>query len=387
MFQFVPSQGRQRAAVPDNDDTGRFTSMLACAASGAQAPPAFIIKCSTIDNNQDGKIKVIDTLHAQPGYTAADGWVSGWWSGPVATKTHGIKDFKRQYLRHTDGRVIWAQHKAYMDSCGMCMWVDLVLGPLKFKSGHARWLMVWDSCASHTTTTVLEKMAAWGIDVMQLPVNMTDLLQVLDLVINGPLKRCTRRLRARALYNYFQSWRSNANAAVLQARKQHDVALSAASKAGKPPPRWVPAVLPLYKPPKPTMLDGLKCVADAFKSFGASAAFTEGVQRSFRNVGLAPVSGAGYIRYPDSHEQAKVHVFLADRPGTLSYPAGDVIDDFCFERPSQECEEAAGVDSSAAGAAEGGAVAGEGEEGGGASAQEVTEDHIRMGPGGLWIEI
>ena len=132
------------------------------------------------------------------------------WKGKVSTKTLGEKEYTRPYLIHKDGRVIWAHSKAYMDSCGICMWIDLLFGPLKLRSGASKWLLVWDSCRSHLTESVLDCFKKWGILVEQLPPNMTDVLQVIDLVVNGPIKRRVRRERASMLYKYMGHWRIKA---------------------------------------------------------------------------------------------------------------------------------------------------------------------------------
>ena len=90
------------------------------------------------------------------------------------------------------------------------MWIDLLFGPLKLRSGASKWLLVWDSCRSHLTESVLDCFKKWGILVEQLPPNMTDVLQVIDLVVNGPIKRRVRRERASMLYKYMGHWRIKA---------------------------------------------------------------------------------------------------------------------------------------------------------------------------------
>lgn len=56
--------------------------------------------------------------------------------------------------------------------------------------------MIWfDNCGCHKTTLVDDVIAELGIQIACLPPNMTGVLQVLDLVVNGPLKAHTRNLR------------------------------------------------------------------------------------------------------------------------------------------------------------------------------------------------
>ena len=60
-------------------------------------------------------------------------------------------------------------------------------------------MLLWcDNCGSHKTTSVMEVIDEVGVDVVFLLKNMTGELQVLDLVVNGPLKAHIRTNRANA---------------------------------------------------------------------------------------------------------------------------------------------------------------------------------------------
>eukprot|EP00961_Rhodomonas_salina_P270022 3648049-Rhodomonas_salina.3 len=104
--------------------------------------------------------------------------------------------FKRPYLLHTDGTVITCQKKAWMDTAGICMWVDLILKQWLEKNGCPEWgvLLTWDHCGPHMTHAVLETLKDHKIWVLCLPKCMTDWLQVMDLVVNGPYKANTLKL-------------------------------------------------------------------------------------------------------------------------------------------------------------------------------------------------
>ena len=43
----------------------------------------------------------------------------------------------RPYLIHRDGRVVWSQNNAFMDTSDIVMYGDLVLGPFRARSGLA----------------------------------------------------------------------------------------------------------------------------------------------------------------------------------------------------------------------------------------------------------
>eukprot|EP00966_Prymnesium_polylepis_P297546 6874492-Prymnesium_polylepis.1 len=73
---------------------------------------------------------------------------------------------------------------------------------------------------------------------------MTDILQVMDLIVNGPVKAGIRRARIEALFNFVQSFKI--------ARLQH-----LAKKDGTLPPE--------FKPPKPSQDDGLRTVLKVIK--------------------------------------------------------------------------------------------------------------------------
>ena len=86
--------------------------------------------------------------------------------------------FTRPYLIHRDGRVVWSQNNAYMDTSDIVMFGDLVLGPFHARSGRRkRAFLVWDSCKSHLVLYVISTMVGHGFDLLALPVNMTDILQ------------------------------------------------------------------------------------------------------------------------------------------------------------------------------------------------------------------
>ena len=68
-----------------------------------------------------------------------------------------------------------------MDATGMCMWVELQLGPwTKRRTGRA--LVVWDNCGPHKVGAVKQAFKQWCIATEELPPNMTDILQARALL-------------------------------------------------------------------------------------------------------------------------------------------------------------------------------------------------------------
>ena len=65
----------------------------------------------------------------------------------------------------------------------MIMWLETVVKPLKEKLSK---LLIWfDNCGCHKTQTVEDVIIGLQVHVACLPPNMTGVLQVLDLVVNG----------------------------------------------------------------------------------------------------------------------------------------------------------------------------------------------------------
>jgi len=122
-----------------------------------------------------------------------------------------------------------------MDSAGMVMMCEVLIGPLFQDKGGA--LMVWDNCGPSKVAAVREVFYAWNIRCMELPERMTGHLQVMDLVVNGPLKAAIRRSRTRELYDFFQAWKISRLKALAE---------------NKP--------LPPFKPPKAKLVDGLNAL-------------------------------------------------------------------------------------------------------------------------------
>ena len=203
--QYVPD-GVKRCAAPEFDDSARFTTMLGGTVVGNMLASFNIVKC-TIDRPDLRSSTVIKTLHEK--YTAADGWALKTWEHELTLKVKGVdktRHYLRPYIMRTDGTVITMQHEAWVDSVGMCMWIDLVLGPWARRSGRKK-ILIWDNCGPHKVAAVIAVFAEWGIATENLPPNMTDVLQVMDLVVNGPLRARMRRFRCAALFHYFQSWK------------------------------------------------------------------------------------------------------------------------------------------------------------------------------------
>jgi hypothetical protein len=185
----------------------------------------------------------------------------------------------RPYLIHVDTLVvITVQIKAWMDSAGICMWAEVQLGP-HFAKLRGKCCIIWDNCGSHNVPAIGEVFAEWGIKFQNLPKKMTDILQVMDLIVNGPVKAAIRRKRVEVIFNYFQSWKIK--------RLQHEV-------AAKLDPTKLP---PIFSPPKPTQAEGVLTLLNVLSTSLATPAFEESMRKCFVQVGLQKGDDKEYVLY------------------------------------------------------------------------------------------
>ena len=98
----------------------------------------------------------------------------------------------------------------------MVMLCALVYGPyIASNSNAANKLHIWmDNFSAHKTETLNRVFQENNLTVSYLPPNMTYLLQVLDLVVNGPIKTHVRYQRANTVFDYMQDFRRRFNTEV-----------------------------------------------------------------------------------------------------------------------------------------------------------------------------
>lgn len=276
--QYIP-ESAARATAPESDDKARFTSLLWGDAEGDMQASFNIIKM-TVKGPNLSTSRVLDNMMLLPGFTAADGWEKRTWRRTLTLankkKQMITQEYVRPYLFHTaTAVVITVQLKAWMDTAGICMWADVQLGP-HFAKKRKKCLLVWDNCGPHKVAAVREVFKEWGIRSEELPPKMTDILQVMDLIVNGPLKAGIRRARIEDLFSFFQSWKI--------ARLQH-----MAKKDGTLPPA--------FKPPKPTLAKGLLTIFKVIKENLETPRFKQSMKQCFVHVGLSKGPDGTYAVY------------------------------------------------------------------------------------------
>jgi DDE superfamily endonuclease len=204
-------------------------------------------------------------MHKKEGFRISDGWSLEVWSREL-TINNVTATYKVNYLIHgVTGHVITSQCKAWSDTVRVCLWFDIIIKPLL----RERMLLWCDSCGSHKTTSVMEVIGEIGVDVAFLPKNMTGELQVLDLVVNGPLKAHVRTNRANVLYQSFQEYKVQVAA---------DNVLPLAQRSN-----------PEFSPPKPTMLGGIKDLILLFDGPFKETKFKDCINRTFIKTGTIPL--------------------------------------------------------------------------------------------------
>jgi DDE superfamily endonuclease len=279
---FVPVNQNRAQQLGVSNAKLRITASIAVSGEGKFAPLFLIIKHSvSSDARPDQRgMRVIPSLNCKQGFRQEDGWHLKTWTRELTTTnkkqvrvtaTHYV-----HYLEHeTTGHIITSQHKAWNDTIRMAMWTDLIMnGNHVDKTEGGRRLLWMDNCGCHKTEAIVALFEQLNIDIALLPPNMTDILQVLDLVVNGPIKAHIRNKRASRLLDAFKVYKETIKSESELAQRQ--------SRS----PQY-----PKFKAPKPSMEQGITDLIELFGNDFTSAKFKRGVVKSFTNTGEIPMSG------------------------------------------------------------------------------------------------
>lgn len=308
---FCPTDQQRATNIGISNTKLRITAVIAVNAVGKFAPLMLIIKHSVSSEARPDqtRMKVISELFKKKGFTAQDGWEISVWEKELTIK--GVTALHRcTYLRHTvTGHVITSQVKAWNDTTRMVMWFELVMKPIKELFGK---LMIWcDNCGSHKTSSVKSVIAETMVDVAFLPPNMTGELQVLDLVVNGPIKAHIKNKRAMRLYESFQEFKRERLADMefpLDQRRNVQ-----------------------FSPTKPTMLEGMKDLILLFQGQFTEEKFQRCINASFIKTGTLPQESQDVSVPPTfvTYEKAASSGTLPVIPqGTLDFESETVADEF-----------------------------------------------------------
>jgi DDE superfamily endonuclease len=277
---YVPWDQARAANIGNVNTKLRITAVLTVNGLGEFAPIFLILKhsekCISENKPDQTKMSVLDNLHKNAGFRIEENWKLEAWEKDIEVnnvkKTHKCK-----YLINTvTGHVITSQHKAWNDQVRMLMWSDLIILPIK---NEKKKLFLWvDNCGSHKTDLVRNYVTANEIDVAYLPPNMTSELQVLDLVVNGPLKTHIRQLRARRIVSYLQQY--------LKDKKENGITAE-------------------FEVPKPELIEGICDTFNLFAKEFCTTKFKDGVNRSFKTGTIPEYSDIQHISFKEYKREDK----------------------------------------------------------------------------------
>lgn len=346
-YQYV-AKSAERAVAPPGDETGRFTAHLGSSADGDMLPLYLIVKVSCKDSTDLSKSRVLKNFLSEDGpCKPSEGWKEGLFTKEhphPARGTFCIHDttvyyvlyyyvymciyyiegtkvvFKRPYLINTVNlNVVTVQNKAWNDSSGMRMHIELQLKPYRARmfpdSPHRKLLLILDNCPSHSTEEVLSDFGAAGWTLRFLPPNMTGKMQPMDLVVNSVCKAALRKLRIELTVDYFADWKAKR---------------LAATYAGAP--------LPPFSPPKPAIVHGVQEMFRLMSTRFMEDNFKASLRKTFVAVSLTKDTLTGSFRpYAEKfmgcikvEEDSSSKIDQDSRPLHLYGPnfslAGDLLD-------------------------------------------------------------
>ena len=274
VHMYVPHDQQRAANIGIPNTKLRITAVICVNGLGDFAPLMFIIKHSVSSETRPDQsgMCVLKNLHKNKDkkFRDVDGWELILWTKTM-TINNITADHKCWYLIHNiTHHVITSQHKAWNDTVRMMMWVEIIMNPIRVRDDKA--LLWFDNCGCHKTVSIEDIMSELDIKVACLPPNMTAILQVLDLVVNGPLKAHIRNNRAKKIVKVFKEYKVLVDENALKIPSQRKKMV--------------------FKAPKPDMFE---CIEDLINLFGPDGSFQKekfknGISTSFQKTGTTPVS-------------------------------------------------------------------------------------------------
>ena len=246
-------------------------------------------------------MQVLRKLHKKDeGFGLKDGWHLETWKRTLniqnKKKEWEEKEYSCWYLiQDVTGHVIVSQLKAWNDTVRMCMWLELVMKPIRDRDGK---LLLWmDNCGCHKVKCVEDLMIEFGIDLALFPPNMTGQLQPLDLYVNMPIKANTRKLRAKRIVLDFGVFRELLRLNMLKPKADR-IEMS-------------------FKASKPLLTLGMQDLVNLFGKEFKVDKFMTGIKNTFIKVGISPMNDVGTPIF----KQYKVDELTGT---TLMYPTNSI---------------------------------------------------------------
>lgn len=293
------SKKAERGEQEISDTKARITYIPLAISDGELGPDFFIVKhsvSSTTRADQTG-MRVISNLHKVVGFRREDGWELKTWERTMTIKNRKDEDVtathKVKYIIHTSGSVVTSQHKAWNDTVRMAMYIDLILKPFVADKCGGKFFLWMDNVGSHKTDALHEIFREACVEVGYLPPNMTQFLQVLDLVVNGPLKAHIRRLRAENLMKYFRQYKCLYNDERQKPQEQR--------------------VIPKWNPPKPSMEECILAVMELMTTGDLTTTKAKAsIAATFEKTGNVAQSNGEFVKFTYSASGGTIEISPTD---------------------------------------------------------------------------
>jgi hypothetical protein len=212
----------------------------------------------------------------------------------------------------------------------MAMYIDLILKPLAEKQG-GKFFLWMDNVSSHKVDLLEAIFKEANVEVGYFPPNMTQFLQVLDLIINGPLKAHVRRIRGENILEYFRHYKELYDAEMDKPEEERTM------------PKW--------SPPKPTVqeciLELISVMYDDERSTFNEEKFQQKVQSTFLTTGTLPRDDGSFVKFKykpsggttsvaptgtnKKYHKSHYDTDVPESEGNEHYAVIDILDEWMFE--------------------------------------------------------
>jgi len=200
----------------------------------------------------------------------------------------------------------------------MAMHIDLILKPWTRDNADGKLFLWMDNCGPHKTDCLHSVFNEANVEVGLLPPNMTSELQVLDLVVNGPIKAHIRKLRAQRICKYFDKYRGIF-------RDQRKL------KATQ---------LPKWEPPKPSLEECIQDMLNLLLTDFATHKFKESICSSFTSTGTSYSPGPTFADYFPHNSNGTIIIDESKLDYTkLELDEDDIVDIIVSDGNDEEFED------------------------------------------------
>jgi hypothetical protein len=173
----------------------------------------------------------------------------------------------------------------------MAMWTELIIVPLKGSNPMCLWM---DNCGCHKTDAIRQLFEILNILNPFYPPNMTAILQVLDLIVNGPIKTLTRHSNAARIVAHFKEFKTLFQAATP-----------------------VDQLNIKYRPPKPQLKEAIKNLIRYFAEDFKTESFKVSIKRTFVSTGTAPKDDGTFVVYSNNQLGSQGYMHNITPVGTM----------------------------------------------------------------------